>query len=93
MPLVPSLRPAAVVKTFQKLDWDVARQRGSHIIMTKPGHLATLSIPAHSKVAKGILLGPSSKAGITVDSSSMHTTNSYPTAVDPSLATHLFLFL
>lgn len=50
---VPVLRPAAVVKTFQKLGWEVARQRGSHIIMTNPGHLATLSIPDHSEVARG----------------------------------------
>ena len=67
MPSVPVLRPAAVVKIFQKLGWDVARQRGSHIIMTKPGHLATLSIPDHSEVARGTLRGLISKAGLTVD--------------------------
>lgn len=67
MPPVPALRSAAVVKTFQKLGWDVARQRGSHIIMTKPGHLATLSIPDHSEVARGTLRGLISKAGLTID--------------------------
>jgi predicted RNA binding protein YcfA (HicA-like mRNA interferase family) len=64
---VPVLRPAAVVKTFQKLGWEVARQRGSHIIMTKPGHLATLSIPDHSEVARGELFGVISKVGLTID--------------------------
>lgn len=53
MPPVPVLRPAAVVKAFKKPGWEVARQRGSHIIMTIPGHLATLSIPDHSEVARG----------------------------------------
>ncbi len=67
MPPVPVLRPAAVVKTFKKLGWEVARQRGSHIIMTKPGHLATLSIPDHSEVARGTLRGLISKAGLTID--------------------------
>ena len=66
MPPVPVLRPAAVVKTFQKLGWEVARQRGSHIIMTKPGHLATLSMPDHSEVAR-TLRGLISKAGFTID--------------------------
>lgn len=63
MPPIPVLRPAAVVKTFKKLGWEVARQRGSHIIMTKPGHLATLSIPDHSEVARGTLRGLISKGG------------------------------
>jgi predicted RNA binding protein YcfA (HicA-like mRNA interferase family) len=53
MPPVPVLCPAAVVKAFKKLGWEVARQCGSHIIMTKPGPLATLSIPDHSEVARG----------------------------------------
>jgi predicted RNA binding protein YcfA (HicA-like mRNA interferase family) len=67
MPPVPVLRPAEVVKIFRKLGWDVARQRGSHIIMTKPGHIATLSIPEHSEVARGTLRGLISMAGLTVD--------------------------
>jgi predicted RNA binding protein YcfA (HicA-like mRNA interferase family) len=64
---VPVLRPTAVVKTFQKLGWEIARQRGSHIIMTKPGHHATLSIPDHSEVARGTLRCLISKAGLTID--------------------------
>lgn len=52
MPPVPVLRPAAVVKTFQKPGWEVVRQRASYIL-TKPGHLATLSIPDHPEVARG----------------------------------------
>ena len=38
---IPLLRPKEVVKVFERLGWEMARQRGSHIIMTKPGHLAT----------------------------------------------------
>jgi predicted RNA binding protein YcfA (HicA-like mRNA interferase family) len=47
MGTIPLLKPREVVKVFEALGWEVARQRGSHIIMTKPGHIATLSIPDH----------------------------------------------
>ena len=39
MPPVPILRPREVVKTFEKLGWEVVRRRGSHIILTKEGHI------------------------------------------------------
>ena len=46
---------------------EVARQRGSHIILTKKGHIATLSIPNHPEVARGTLRSLITKAGITVE--------------------------
>ena len=55
MPPVPILRPREVVRSFEKLGREVARQRGSHIILTKPGNTATLSVPNHPKVARGTL--------------------------------------
>jgi predicted RNA binding protein YcfA (HicA-like mRNA interferase family) len=64
---VPVLHPSEVIKTFKKLGWQVARQRGSHIIMTKPGHIATLSIPDHPEVTRGTLRSLISKAGMTVE--------------------------
>jgi len=66
MPPVPLLRPREVVRAFERLGWSVARQRGSHIVMTKPGHIATLSIPDHPEVARGTLRTLISKAGLTV---------------------------
>jgi predicted RNA binding protein YcfA (HicA-like mRNA interferase family) len=53
MPPVPLLRPREVVRAFERIGWQVARRRGSHIILTKPGHVATLSIPDHPEVARG----------------------------------------
>jgi predicted RNA binding protein YcfA (HicA-like mRNA interferase family) len=67
MPAVPILKPLQVIKTFEKLGWEVARQRGSHIILTKEGHPATLSVPNHNQVARGTLRSLIYKAGITVD--------------------------
>ncbi len=67
MPPVPLLRPREVIGVFQKLGWEVARQRGSHIILTRTGHIATLSIPNHPEVARGTLRALIAKAGLTVE--------------------------
>jgi predicted RNA binding protein YcfA (HicA-like mRNA interferase family) len=67
MPPVPLLRPAEVVKTLERLGWQVARHRGSHIILTKPAHIATLSVPDHSQVARGTLRSLIARAGLTID--------------------------
>jgi predicted RNA binding protein YcfA (HicA-like mRNA interferase family) len=67
MPPVPLLRPREVVRVFERLGWSIARQRGSHIIMTKVGHIATLSIPEHDQVARGTLRALITKAGLMVE--------------------------
>ena len=67
MPAVPILRPKEVVKAFEKLGWVVVRQRGSHIILTKKGHIATLSVPNHPEVARGTLRSLMARAGITLE--------------------------
>jgi predicted RNA binding protein YcfA (HicA-like mRNA interferase family) len=67
MAAVPLLKPGEAVKAFEKLGWEVARRRGSHIIMTKPGHIATLSIPDHPQVARGTLRSLMAKAGISLE--------------------------
>ncbi len=67
MPPVPILPPSDVTKIFQRLGWQMVRQKGSHIIMTKPGHMATLSIPNHPEVARGTLRSLIAKAGLTIE--------------------------
>ena len=66
MPAVPLLKPRQVVRAFSKLGWVVARRRGSHIILTKERHIATLSVPNHPEVARGTLRSLISAAGVTV---------------------------
>jgi predicted RNA binding protein YcfA (HicA-like mRNA interferase family) len=56
-----------VVRAFEKLGWQVARQRGSHIILTREGHIATLSVPNHRTVARGTLRSLIGRSGVTVD--------------------------
>jgi predicted RNA binding protein YcfA (HicA-like mRNA interferase family) len=67
MPPVPILPPSEVIKIFQRLGWQMVRQKGSHIIMTRPGHMATLSIPNHPEVARGTLRSLIAKAGLTIE--------------------------
>ena len=67
MPPIPLLNGRKVVRVFEQLGWQVVRQRGSHIIMVKDGHIATLSIPDHKEVARGTLRRLINAAKITVD--------------------------
>ncbi|MCK4578340.1 MAG: type II toxin-antitoxin system HicA family toxin [Candidatus Marinimicrobia bacterium] len=67
MPPVPLLKPQEVIKAFEKYGWEVARQRGSHLILTKAGHIATLSVPKHREVARGTLRSLIERAGLSVE--------------------------
>jgi predicted RNA binding protein YcfA (HicA-like mRNA interferase family) len=51
MPTLPTLSGRDVVRIFEKEGWQIARQRGSHIILVKEGHMVTLSVPDHREVA------------------------------------------
>lgn len=64
---LPILKPKEVVKAFEKFGWNIARQKGSHIILTKESHIATLSIPNHPEIARGTLRSLLSKAGIPLE--------------------------
>ena len=55
MPSLPAISGQEVVRVFESFGWEVVRQRGSHIIMTREGEIVTLSIPNHKEVAKGTL--------------------------------------
>ena len=64
---LPVLSGREVVRVFEAVGWQVARQSGSHIIMVKEGEQATLSIPDHREVAKGTLRSLIRAAGLTVE--------------------------
>lgn len=67
MPQIPLISGREVVRLFGQFDWQVARQRGSHIILVKQGARATLSVPDHKEVARGTLRGLIRAAGLTID--------------------------
>ena len=54
-------------KAFQKAGWQVRGQVGSHLVLTKAGVRANLTVPQHSELAQGTLRGLIKIAGLTVD--------------------------
>ena len=64
---LPVLSGAEAVEVFEKAGWSVDRRRGSHVILVKEGHMATLSIPDHKELAKGTLRSLIRAAGLTVE--------------------------
>jgi predicted RNA binding protein YcfA (HicA-like mRNA interferase family) len=69
--MAPSLRlcsGAEAVKKFQRAGWTVARQRGSHVMMVKPGYDYTLSIPQHDELGIGLLRKLVCQANLSIDS-------------------------
>ena len=67
MSKLPAISGAQAVKAFERAGWRQDRQRGSHIVMLKTGHIASLSIPQHREVAPGTLRSLIRAAGMTVD--------------------------
>ncbi len=65
MSALPTLSGREVVRAFESAGWLVARQRGSHIILVKEGHIASLSVPDHREIAKGTLRSLIRASGMT----------------------------
>jgi len=67
MPKLPRISGQRAVRAFQQAGWEVARQRGSHVVLTKPGSIYTLSIPLHPVLGPGLLRDLIRKAGLTTE--------------------------
>ncbi|MBI4758036.1 MAG: type II toxin-antitoxin system HicA family toxin [Chloroflexi bacterium] len=67
MPKLSHISGREAVCAFQKAGWEVARQRGSHMVLTKPGSIYTLSVPLHDELGPGLLRSLLHKAGLTVE--------------------------
>lgn len=66
MPGLPVISGAEVVRAFERAGWHVGRRRGSHVVLLKPGHRASLSVPQHREVAAGTLRSLIRAAEMTV---------------------------
>jgi len=64
---LPILSGRETLKAFCKNGWQMVRQRGSHMILVKEGHMATLSVPDHKEVAKGTLRSLVRSSGLTAE--------------------------
>ena len=67
MPRLPVISGARAVKAFARAGWRVDRQRDSHVVMLRTGHLASLSIPQHREISPGTLRSLVRAAGMTVE--------------------------
>jgi predicted RNA binding protein YcfA (HicA-like mRNA interferase family) len=54
-------------KAFAKAGWSAVGQVGSHLVMTKAGQRANLSIPQHRELGQGLLRALIRNAGMTVE--------------------------
>ena len=55
------------VKAFQKTGWHSVGQVGSHLVMSKVGERANLSVPQHKELSTGTLRALIRNANLTVD--------------------------
>jgi len=58
---------AEAVRRFERAGWVVSRQKGSHVMMTHSSVQATLSIPQHRDLDRGLLRALIRGAGLSVD--------------------------
>ncbi|MBI4313500.1 MAG: type II toxin-antitoxin system HicA family toxin [Candidatus Omnitrophica bacterium] len=55
MSRLPVVSGREAARAFQRAGWHLVRWRGSHMILTKEGEEATLSIPDHKELGRGLL--------------------------------------
>lgn len=67
MASLPAVSGREVVAAIQKAGFVLRRQRGSHLILPKPDHPLTLSVPDHHELKPGTLRAQIRKAGLTVE--------------------------
>jgi len=67
LPDLPVVSGRDACRAFEGLGWVFRRQTGSHMILTKAGSVASLSIPDHRELAPGTLRKLIRAAGITVE--------------------------
>ena len=58
---------AEAVRKLQRAGWSAVRQRGSHVMLTKPGYPWTLSVPQHKELGPGLLRKLLRQADLTVE--------------------------
>ena len=67
MPRLPVISGQEALRAFERAGWHTDRQRGSHVILLKSGHVASLSVPLHRELAPGTLRSLIRAAGMTVE--------------------------
>jgi predicted RNA binding protein YcfA (HicA-like mRNA interferase family) len=64
---LPAISGRDARRAFERAGWIFDRQRGSHMILTRPGVAVNLPIPDHRVLDRGLLRGLIRDAGVTVE--------------------------
>lgn len=64
---LPSISGREARKAFERAGWKFVRQKGSHMILTKPGMEVTLSVPDHKSLKKPLLRKLINDANVKVE--------------------------
>jgi predicted RNA binding protein YcfA (HicA-like mRNA interferase family) len=66
MPQLPVVSGREARRAFERTGWVFNRQRGSHMVLIRPGMPINLSIPDHRELDRGLLRGLIRDAGMSV---------------------------
>jgi predicted RNA binding protein YcfA (HicA-like mRNA interferase family) len=61
---LPVVSGTQLVRVLEKLGWDVARQRGTHVRLKHSDHSTFLVVPLHRELKRGTLSGILRDAGL-----------------------------
>ncbi|KUO95209.1 type II toxin-antitoxin system HicA family toxin [Ferroacidibacillus organovorans] len=67
MPRLPVVSGLQMIQALEQFGWSRRRQKGSHVILTKQGHMMTVAVPLHDELDKGTLKGILRDADMKVD--------------------------
>lgn len=67
MAKLANLSGKQAVKAFANAGWRIVGQVGSHVVMTKAGERANLSIPQHKELSVGTFRALIRAAGLSVE--------------------------
>ena len=67
MTALPVVSGAEAVRRFERVGWTVVRRKGSHVMMSHPSVRATLSVPQHRELDRGLLRALIRAADISVE--------------------------
>jgi predicted RNA binding protein YcfA (HicA-like mRNA interferase family) len=67
MASLPVVSGAEAIRAFERAGWQRARQKGSHVSLTKASVNANLSIPLHRELDRGTLRKLIRLAGLSVE--------------------------
>ncbi len=67
MAKLPVISGKKAIEAFKQAGWTTDRQKGSHVVLTKPGYRLILTVPLHDELDRGTLRPLIRASGMSVD--------------------------